>query len=252
MMAQPRHIEGRVRTVVISGGGSGIGRATAARFVATGDDVFIVGRGRPRLEKASDELGGVTTVVADLSDPQGSTAVLEALGGRPVDVLVAAAGSSLARSPGNLDEIEQEWIRDYRANVLTTVLLEHAVRPYLVRPGGRVVAIGSIAGQIGSGYGGSYGAAKAALHAWMYSLARELGPDGVTVNLVLPGYIPDTEFFGDRIDEAFHDVRVRRTMVGRPGYADEVAGVVEFLASDDAAYMTAQLVGVSGGTVLGR
>ncbi len=245
--------DGPPRLVVVGGGGSGIGKAVAARFASLGDDVVIVGRREDRLKHTAVELGGsVRTVTADLSSAGGAQTVLEALGDCPVDVLVAAAGSSDARTPDTVEGVEAEWLRDFRANVLTAVLLEFALRPRLARPGGRVVGIGSIAGQVGSGVGGSYGAAKAALHAWTFSLARELGPDGITVNLVLPGYIPDTGFFGNRIDDEFHSQRVGRTMLGREGTSDEVASVVAFLASEAASYMTAQLVGVSGGTVVGR
>ncbi len=134
---------------------------------------------------------------------------------------------------------------------MTAVLLVEALRPVLA-PGGRVIGLGSIGAQLGSGYGGSYGAAKAALHAWMFWLARELGPDGITVNLVLPGYVPATEFFGDRRNAEFDDVRIARTLVGRAGTAEEVAATVGFLASEDAGYITGQLLGINGGTVLGR
>lgn len=250
MSAAPKR---RPRLVVVGGGGSGIGKAVAARFVSLGDEVVIVGRRETRLADVAADLGPrVRAVPADLSSADGARTVLAALGGSVVDVLVTAAGSSDARTPETAEDVETEWLRDFRANVLTSVLLEFVLRPSLARPGGRVVGIGSIAGQIGSGVGGSYGAAKAALQAWAFSLARELGPDGITVNLVLPGYIPDTEFFGDRIDDEFHRLRVERTMLGREGTSDEVASVVEFLASGEASYVTAQLVGVSGGTVLGR
>jgi 3-oxoacyl-[acyl-carrier protein] reductase len=241
------------RLVIVAGGGSGIGKAVAKRFVDSGDDVTIIGRSGTTLDATAAELGPrVRPIVADLATASGANAVLSEIGNRTVDVIVLSAGSSTGQTPQELDEVEREWLRDFRQNTLTAVLLEHALRPFIAKPGGRVIGIGSIAGQIGSGVGGSYGAAKAALQAWVFYIARELGPLGVTANLVLPGYIPDTDFFGDRIDDEFHKVRVERSMLGRAGSPEEVAAIVEFLASDQASYITAQLIGVSGGTVLGR
>ena len=116
------------------------------------------------------------------------------------------------------------------------------------RPGGRVVVITSVAALHGAG---SYGAAKAALHAWMLTLAQSLAPDGITVNAVAPGFVPETEFWADRLSDAVVDSRVAQTLVGRPGTPAEVAAVA-YLASADAGFTTGQIVQVNGGMVLGR
>lgn len=239
------------RTVVVSGGASGIGRATAAWFAARGDEVWIIGRRADALSAAASEIGALA-VPADLSTAGGAEQVAAALGGRPVDVIVAGAGGTAAAVPTALPDIAAVWHEDVSANLMTAVLLVAALRESLTRPGGRVIGIGSIGAQLGSGYGGSYGAAKAALHAWCYWLAAELGPEGGTANLVIPGYIADTEFFGARMNPEFHQVRVDRTLVGRAGTPDDVAATIGFLASPDASFITGQLVGVTGGTVLGR
>lgn len=241
------------RLAVVSGGGSGIGRAIAGWFAEQGDAVILVGRREAVLEAAAAQLGPDTEfVVADAGTPEGAAAVRDAVGTRTVDVVVPAAGGTKALVPTELEDIAREWHADLQQNLLSAVLLVEALRPVLARPGGRVIGLGSIGAQLGSGYGGSYGAAKAALHAWMYWLARELGPDGITVNLVLPGYVPATEFFGERRNEEFDAVRIARTLVGRAGTAEEIAATVGFLASADAGYITGQLLGVNGGTVLGR
>lgn len=241
------------RTVVVSGGGSGIGQACAGWFAARGDEVWIFGRRADLLEQARAKLGATAhAVAADLATHTGAQAVRDALGDRRVDVVVAAAGGTPATVPVELADVARDWEADLRSNVLTSVLLVEAMRPLLARPGGRIVGIGSIGAQLGSGYGGSYGAAKAALHAWVFWLAAELGPEGVTANLVLPGYVPETEFFGARRDADFDAVRVARSLVKRAGTPEEVADAVGFLAASGAGYITGQLLGVNGGMVLGR
>ena len=241
------------RLIVVSGGGSGLGRAIAQWFADRGDSVLVVGRRSAALEKTVERLGALGEfVVADVGTVEGAAAVRDAVASRTVGVVVPAAGGTKALVPTDLEDIAREWRADLDQNLLSAVLLVEALRSNLARPGGRVVGLGSIGAQLGSGYGGSYGAAKAALHAWMYWLARDLGPDGITVNLVLPGYVPTTEFFGDRRNDEFDRVRVERTVVGRAGTAEEVAATVGFLASEDAGYITGQLLGINGGTVFGR
>jgi 3-oxoacyl-[acyl-carrier protein] reductase len=102
------------------------------------------------------------------------------------------------------------------------------------------------------GGAGPYSAAKAALHGWAYDLARQFGPDGITVNVVAPGYTAGTEFFGSRITPESHARRVAETLVGRAGLPQDVAAAIRFLASPDAGYVTGQVLGVNGGTVFGR
>jgi 3-oxoacyl-[acyl-carrier protein] reductase len=240
------------RNVVISGGGSGIGRAAAHWFAAQGDRVWIVGRRESALLDTAASHRGISPVVADLSAAAGAAHVAHELGDEQVHVVVAAAGGTAAQVPSDLDGVVEVWRRDIDQNLMTAVLLVEALQPHIVRPGGRVIGLGSIGAQLGSGYGGSYGAAKAALHAWIFWLAERLGRDGITANLVLPGYIPDTEFFGDRLNPEFDQVRVDRTLVGRAGTPEEVAAAIGFLASADAGFITGQLLGVNGGTVLGR
>lgn len=240
------------RNVVVSGGGSGIGRATAQWFAEQGDRVWVVGRRESALQTTALGHSDISLVVADLSNAAGAARVAHEFDDRPVHVIVAAAGGTAAQVPSSLDETVDVWRRDLDQNLMTAVLLVAALERNLVRPGGRVIGLGSIGAQLGSGYGGSYGAAKAALHAWIFWLAERLGREGITANLVLPGYVPDTEFFGDRRNPEFDQVRVDRTLVGRAGTAAEVAAAIGFLASADAGYITGQLFGVNGGTVLGR
>ena len=112
-----------------------------------------------------------------------------------------------------------------------------------------MVNIGSIAADTGAG---SYGAAKAALASWNVALAGQLGPRGVTANVVSPGYIADTEFFRDRLTDERRDALVAATSTGRAGTPADVAGTVEFLASGAARQITGQVIAVNGGALTTR
>ncbi|RKN44519.1 SDR family NAD(P)-dependent oxidoreductase [Micromonospora endolithica] len=245
------------RLAVISGGGTGIGAAVARGLVADGFDVLVVGRREDVLTDAAARIsfecgraGAVRPVVADLTDPDQVERVVDAVRDRSVDALVNNAGGYRGGDTATLAGTAAHWRANLDANVLTAVLLTEALRPALRRPGGRVVLVSSIAAQRGGG--GAYSAAKAALHGWAYDLAAQLGPDQVTVNVVSPGYVADTEFFGDRMTPDGHAKRVAATLVGRAGTPDDVTAAVRYLVGPDAGYVTGQVLGVNGGSVLGR
>ena len=113
----------------------------------------------------------------------------------------------------------------------------------------RIVTIGSIAARQGAG---SYGAAKAAVEAWTASLASQLGPRGITANVVAPGLILETEFFRDQMTDEGISRRVAATRNGRAGTTSDVASTVCFLASPAAGHLTGQVIHVNGGAYLGR
>lgn len=244
------------RRVVVSGGGTGIGRAIARRFATDGETVVIVGRRLEVLERTAealnDELPGdlVSFRQADLTDPGDTERAAEAIAaGGAVDVLVNNAGGINSGDADTLAAVADHWLTDFRGNVLTAVLLTEALLPHLARPGSRIVAMSSVAGVRGPG---SYGAAKSALHAWVFGLAASLGADGITVNAVAPGFIPDTGFWDGRLSPEIIEPRVASTLVKRPGTPEEVAAAVAYLASEQAGFTTGQILQVNGGAVLGR
>ncbi|MFB9831636.1 SDR family NAD(P)-dependent oxidoreductase [Actinoallomurus acaciae] len=243
------------RTAIVTGGGTGIGRAIARRLAADGLDVVITGRRKQVLEETAEELG-VRAVAFDASDVAAIEAALPALPGR-VDVLVNNAGGNIFRqrptpAEGDLAGLRDLWAAQLEANLLSAVLVTSALTPRLSH-GGRVISIGSIAGARGSGPGGSYGAAKAALHSWTGDLAFELGGQGITVNAIAPGYIEDTEFFGDDGPPAERRAAlIGQAANGRPGRPEEIADTVAFLASTEAGNITAQVIHVNGGAFRGR
>jgi 3-oxoacyl-[acyl-carrier protein] reductase len=246
-----------LRRVIVSGGGSGIGRATARRFARAGDRVTIIGRRHDVLTgSAADinaEVGGssVNVLVADLSHPDEVERTAAAItDDGPVDVIVNNAGGAGVAAGGGAAAVAADWVGELHANVLTAVLLTGALEGALRRPGASIVNVSSIAAV--NGGGDSYSGAKAAILGWTVDLAVRLGADGIRVNAVVPGYIQGTEFFGDRMTPERHDRLVARTVVGRAGEPDDVAGCIFFLASDEADYITGQFLHVNGGALCGR
>jgi 3-oxoacyl-[acyl-carrier protein] reductase len=245
------------RLAIVTGGATGIGKAIAQALAADGDQVVILGRRAGALEAATAEVNKAVDAdrvgwhQVDLTRPEQVEAAVAALadGDRTVDVLINNAGGITSGSGDSLSDVADAWRRDFDGNVLTTVLLTEALLPHLRRPGGRVIAISSVAALRGAG---SYGAAKAALHAWMYGLSAELAADGITVNVVAPGFIPDTRFWEGRLTQDMYDARVGAIPMGRAGTPEEVAAAVRYLASPDSGYTTGQILQVNGGWVTGR
>ena len=258
------------RVVVVSGGGTGIGLAVARHFARQGEQVVILGRRAAVLAAAVEVIGRehpvapavappVLPLAGDLSEPDSVEAVCREIGRRfdQIDVLVhAAGGNAILQAPegayaDGLAGIARRWTDNFRGNVLSAVLLTEGLRDRLRSPGGRVVLIGSIAAYRGSG-AGCYGAAKAALPPYGYDLAAALGPKGITVNTVAPGYIEDTEFFADRLPAERRAALIAETATRRAGTPADIADAVGWLASSGASHVTAQTIQVNGGAERGH
>lgn len=232
------------RAVVVTGGGTGIGRAVAAQFAAAGDRVVVTGRRREVLERTAADVGAVP-VAFDAADPDAVCTALDVLPER-VDVLVNNAGGNTdldRASPTTLAETAQAWRANLEANLLSAVLVSTALRERLA-PGAAVINIGSIAADKGAG---AYGAAKAGLASWTVDLAAQLGPRDVTVNTLAPGYVADTEFFRDRLTEERRRSLIDSAATRRASAPDDIAGTAVFLAGPAARQITGQVIAVNGG-----
>jgi 3-oxoacyl-[acyl-carrier protein] reductase len=168
---------------------------------------------------------------------------------RRVDIVVNNAGSPQPRISGGLDDVAAAWESTWRANTLSAVLVTEGLKPILTRPGGRIVTIGSFAASLGTG-SPAYASAKAALETYTVSLMRELGPEGITANLVAPGYTAGTELLEGRITPERHERLVSATASRRAGTPDEIASLVAYLASPLAGYVSGQSIIANGGTYL--
>ncbi len=241
------------RIVVVSGGGTGIGLATAQSFAADGDQVVLLGRREDVLVEAAESIPGARYCAADLSDPHSVRRATDFIAQQygVVDVIVHSAGGNGVLEPQveydePLETLVHDWIRNFQLNTLTAVLLTEALKDNLVTPGGRVLFLSSIAAYRGSGRV-PYGASKAALHPYVFALARELGRDGITVNAVAPGHVDHTPFFGEPLTEERRQKRAAETATGRVGVPSDVVGTLRWLASEGAGHITGQVIQVNGG-----
>ena len=205
--------------VVVSGGGSGIGRAAALRLAADGHTVLVVGRRLEALERtrpAGPDGRHHDPGAADLSTPQGAEAVAAHITeeGRPLDAVVAAAGGRgpYGSSDDSLTEIARVWQTAFDMNVLTAVLLGGGARPRASAAGRRDRAL-RLAGRLATERASDRTLARRARCTATRRHSRSGSErDGITANLIAPGYVPDTEFFGDGgVDPSFHEQLIGET-----------------------------------------
>jgi 3-oxoacyl-[acyl-carrier protein] reductase len=238
------------RTAVVTGGGTGIGRAIALTLAQDGYRVAVVGRRRDVLGPVADEVGGLAvaadlTVVEDVE--RAAREIVDELG--VVDALVLNAGGTDRRTLESLADVAASWTATFEQNVLSAVLLEHALRPHLRRPGGRVVAITSASARSGGGTL-PYGCSKAAVNRWIVTLASTLGADGITVNALAPGFVPDTELYEGEFDPQWLQQVSSGIAVRRVGQPEDIASSVRWLVSPDAGFVSGTVVEVDGGRTI--
>jgi NAD(P)-dependent dehydrogenase (short-subunit alcohol dehydrogenase family) len=239
------------KTAVITGGNSGIGLATAKRFVAEGARVFITGRRQAELDKAVGSIGaGVTGVpgdVANLDDLDRLFATVRAVTGR-LDILFANAGLGEIAPLGAITEAQYD--KTFGVNVEGTLFTVQKALPLMVR-GGSIILTGSTAGSTGSPGFSVYSATKAAIRNFARSWALDLQERGVRVNVLSPGPVatPGLRGLGGSAEQqqALEAGLIALTPLGRLGEPEETAAVALFLASDDSSFMTGSEVFADGG-----
>jgi 3-oxoacyl-[acyl-carrier protein] reductase len=236
------------QTVLLTGAAGGIGRACAAYFTERGATVVggDVNESTETAAACADTPGQFESVRADVTDPAAVTALVERAAdtGR-IDALVNVAGI-IERLP--LAEYSDEaWDQIVATNLTAPFRLAREAAPHLRETGGAVVSVSSIYGQVGASERVGYVATKAGVEGLTRALAAELGPDGVRVNAVAPGFVwtPMTDSY--REDEVAQERFRAQTALGRLGEPDDVAGVVGFLASEAAGFVTGETVLVDGG-----
>src|SRR5712691_4482932 len=254
------------RRGVVSGGGTGMGKAIARVLAPDGYPVVILGRRQDVLERtalginAESGADRVSGHSVDRTKPSEIPGAVEAItaAGEPVDVLINCAGGYQGDRTGDaalegLDDVVALWQQNFTGNVLPPVLLTRALLPHMRQPGGRILAMGSMAVFRGHSRRAAYGSAKSAVHAWALALAGDLAARGITVNVIAPGRVLDpTSEAASRLTDELRREAVREIPLGRLGIPADIAATTRFLASPEAGYITGQIVQVNGGMVPGR
>ncbi|WP_019634068.1 SDR family NAD(P)-dependent oxidoreductase [Actinomadura atramentaria] len=235
------------RTALVTGGAGGIGRAICADLAALGARVLVADRDAAAARAVADEHGGAAFEV-DLADAASIDAFTADVG--PVDVLIHNAGVSIVEPFTESDPAN--WDLMWRVNLRAPMQLTRALLPGMTGRGwGRLVFVSSDGARAGSGGEGAYAATKAGLFGLAKTLAREAAAGGVTSNVVCPGPTdtPMVRAVAERhpglLDKLARQIPLRR--IGRP---DDVAGLVAFLCTDRASYITGQTLSVSGGITM--
>jgi 3-oxoacyl-[acyl-carrier protein] reductase len=242
------------RLALVTGGSRGIGRAVARGLAEKGADVILT-------DRSGDAAGAAVTEIRDLgrqcfhhkcdiSDPADIQRLAEVVSkehGWP-SILVNNAG--VTRDNLFLRLNEEDWDRVLDTNLKGAFFcIRHLTRGMLKERWGRIINVTSVVGQMGNKGQANYSASKAGLIGLTYSVARELAERGITVNAVAPGFIA-TDMTGVLGEEAQQQLK-RQIPMGRIGQPEEVAGIISFLASPEAGYITGQVFRVDGGMLMG-
>jgi 3-oxoacyl-[acyl-carrier protein] reductase len=230
------------KNALVTGGSRGIGRAIALELAKAGASVVVGYRsGKDEAEAVAQETSG-RALAADISSPEEAARLVQEAG--ELDILVNNAG--LTRDGLLARMSDADW-RDVIETNLSSVFYtcRAAARPMMKRRGGAIVNVSSVVGLHGNPGQTNYSASKAGVIGFTKALARELGSRGIRANVVAPGYIKTR--LTDEISEEMRTLMLTNTPLGRLGDPENVAGAVRFLCSDDAAFITGEVLLVDGG-----
>ncbi len=249
------------RAVLVTGGGTGIGRACAARAAADGAAVTICGRRAEVLEDAAKKIeavaghgGSVQVVAGDVTDEQSVAAIIaktvEPTGA--LDAVIANAGGGGGMGPYHVQDT-QEFIRVLHLNVLGTMLcVKHSVPHMVAAGGGSFVGMSSIAGHVTHPYFGAYCVGKAGIEEMMKNCADEFGPSKVRFNSIRPGFISTEIMAGVPRDSETYASYIQNTPMDDVGEPEDVAHLARFLIGDESRWVTGTAIDVDGGHHLRR
>lgn len=248
------------RVVVVTGGGSGMGRAIAQRFAQNGDIVYVLGR---RKEKLAETAKGYPTILCIPTDVIDIASIEKAKKEiidkhKNIDILINNAGGTISTSPdASLAEAASAWDSVIKSNLTSVFYMIFAFEKHIKKQGGRIINITSVAALAGSSraaVGGQvYAASKAGIHGLSRTLMKSLAEQGITINCIAPGVIGDTEFFGgEGVPPQRKEEYLQTIPVHRFGKAEEIAQAAFYLASDDAGFITGEILNVNGGSQFGR
>ena len=237
------------KSAIITGGGSGIGKAIAVAFAREGASVVIAGRHQEKLDQAAREIGpGCLPIAADVSQAAHVEKLAKAAIGqfKHINILVNNAGILL---PGTAESLtEDDFDQTFNVNVRGLWLLSRAVLPHLrAVGGGSIINIGSVLSTLGARNRVAYSASKGAVLAMTRAMALDHAADKVRVNCICPGIVETEMVAKFSMDESARRQRLSWHPLGRFGQPDDIAGLAVFLASDDSAWTTGTAFTVDGG-----
>jgi NAD(P)-dependent dehydrogenase (short-subunit alcohol dehydrogenase family) len=246
---------------LVTGGGTGIGRACAERLAADGAAVTICGRRQDKLEEAAEQVGkaaghggSVQWTVADVTKESEVRAVVAKAmepSGR-LEGCIANAGGGGGIGPYHAQQVD-EFLRVLHLNVLGTLLcIKHTVPPMIAAGGGSFVGMSSIAGHLTHLWFGAYPPAKAAIEQMMRNAADEYGPRGIRFNAIRPGFVATEIMEGVPRDSRTYESYISQTPLGDVGQPEDVANLARFLIGPESRWITGTAINVDGGHALRR
>jgi 3-oxoacyl-[acyl-carrier protein] reductase len=241
------------KVAVVTGGGRGIGRAIALRLAQEGANIAVLDINEDNARETAEMIRALgrqaVAIATDVSDSEAVQAAIartiETLG--DLHILINNAG--ITRDMLIIKMKDEDWKKVIDINLTSAFLCSKAAVKHLIRKRyGRIVNMASVVGLAGQAGQTNYSASKAGLIGFTKSLAREVGSRGITVNAVAPGFIPTA--LTDVLPEEMRAATIAATPLGRLGSVEDIANAVAFLASDEASFITGQVLSVDGGLVM--